>query len=89
MRAKHETCARGHRVSSAHEPWLNLNLQHVFELLVTQLQGIESTDDKLYERRVFLIERLAYPATFCLMNDPLRCDDLIQQLFETLFNSAR
>jgi len=38
---------------------------------------------------VYLLQRLAYTQAFNLLQDEeLHCDDLLQQLFETLFNAA-
>ena len=38
---------------------------------------------------MYLLQRLAYTQAFNLLqNEALHCDDLLQQLFETLFNAA-
>ncbi len=63
--------------------------QDVLELLILQLQGLDDIESPLYERHVYLLERLTYTQAFALLQDEqLHCDDLLQQLFETLFNAA-
>ena len=61
--------------------------QVVFELFVSQLQGIRDPHGPSYSRYYYLLERLAMVKSFVLMID-LKCDDLVRSLFEVLFNSA-
>ena len=69
-------------------PLRSPSAQDVFELLVSQLHGLEDVEGPSYERYVYLIERLAVVQSLVLMPD-LGCDDLIQQLFETLFSASQ
>ena len=62
--------------------------QDVFELIVMQLPGLEDVDGPSYGRYIYLLERLAVVQSFVLMVD-LKCDDLIQLLYETIFNAAK
>ena len=74
------------RLQAPNSPFANDRLGDIFELLVSQLGGIEDLNGASYHRYVYLFERLAETKSFVLLPDG--ADDLVAQTFEALFKAA-
>ncbi|KAL1508360.1 hypothetical protein AB1Y20_004470 [Prymnesium parvum] len=74
------------RIYAPETPFDDGRLKDVFELFVAQLRGVEDIASPSFSRFAYLLERLAVVQAFVLILE-LNCDDLICQLFETLFMS--
>ena len=74
------------RIYAPDTPFSTDTLKVVFELFVSQLRGVADPRGQSFARYYYLLERLAMVKSFVLMLD-LNCDDLVRQLFETLFES--
>eukprot|EP00316_Scyphosphaera_apsteinii_P022810 CAMPEP_0119320840 /NCGR_PEP_ID=MMETSP1333-20130426/53618_1 /TAXON_ID=418940 /ORGANISM="Scyphosphaera apsteinii, Strain RCC1455" /LENGTH=1313 /DNA_ID=CAMNT_0007327653 /DNA_START=37 /DNA_END=3978 /DNA_ORIENTATION=+ len=75
------------RIYAPNTPFAQERLKVVFELFVSQLRGIVDANGPSFARYFYLLERLAMVKSFVLMID-LKCDDLVRQLFEVIFEST-
>ena len=75
------------RLKAPTSPFANERLGDIFELLVSQLAGIQDIGGASYHRYVYILERLAETKSFVLLPDG--ADDLVAQTFEALFKAAQ
>ena len=62
-------------------------MRDVFELIISQISGVEDVTNPSYHRYAYVLERLAVVKSVYLVTE-LECDDLLRQLFETIFNAC-
>ena len=76
------------RIYAPVTPWPTPQLLTLFDVFVTLLGGVAKPKGPLYARYFYLLDRLSITQAFVLMID-LKTDDLMLQLFDTLFASIR
>lgn len=64
------------------------HLQEIFQLIVTNFKGLDDVNSPSFARRVSILETVAKVRSCVVMLD-LECDDLILEMFETFFHTAR
>lgn len=65
-----------------------LFLQEIFALIVSSFKGLDDVNNPSFPRRVNILETVAKVRSCVVMLD-LECDDLILEMFETFFDTAR
>jgi sister-chromatid-cohesion protein PDS5 len=65
-----------------------LIVQEIFQLIVTNFKGLDDVNSPSFGRRVNILETVAKVRSCVVMLD-LECDDLILEMFETFFDTAR
>lgn len=63
-------------------------LQEIFQLIVTNFKGLDDVNSPSFSRRVSILETVAKVRSCVVMLD-LECDDLILEMFEIFFATAR
>lgn len=63
-------------------------VQEIFQLIVTNFKGLDDVNSPSFSRRVNILETVAKVRSCVVMLD-LECDDLILEMFETFFDTAR
>lgn len=63
-------------------------MQEIFQLIVTNFKGLDDVNSPSFSRRVNILETVAKVRSCVVMLD-LECDDLILEMFETFFDTAR
>ncbi|KAL3627269.1 hypothetical protein CASFOL_028632 [Castilleja foliolosa] len=76
------------RITAPEPPYDDNILKDSFQLTVSTLNGLSDTSAPSFGRRVVILETLARYRSCVVMLD-LECDDLINEMFTTLFAVAR
>ncbi|GFP93461.1 sister chromatid cohesion protein pds5 homolog b-b [Phtheirospermum japonicum] len=76
------------RITAPEPPYDDDILKDSFQLTVSTFSGLSDTNAPSFERRVVILETLARYRSCVVMLD-LECDDLINEMFTTLFSVAR
>ncbi|KAL3521808.1 hypothetical protein ACH5RR_014642 [Cinchona calisaya] len=76
------------RITSPEAPYADDILKDIFHLIFSTFGGLSDMSSPYFGRRVVILETLARYRSFVAMLD-LDCDDLINEMFSTLFSVAR
>ncbi|KAL2495632.1 hypothetical protein Fot_39389 [Forsythia ovata] len=76
------------RITAPEAPYDDDVLKDIFQLIVSTFSGLSDTNSPSFGRRVIILETVARYRSCVVMLD-LECDDLINEMFSTLFTIAR
>ncbi|KAL2475831.1 hypothetical protein Adt_36567 [Abeliophyllum distichum] len=76
------------RITAPEAPYDDDVLKDIFQLIVSTFSGLSDTNSPSFGRRVVILETVARYRSCVVMLD-LECDDLINEMFSTLFTIAR
>ncbi|EFJ15252.1 hypothetical protein SELMODRAFT_33372, partial [Selaginella moellendorffii] len=77
------------RIEAPDLPYNDDVLKDLFELIVNTFKGLSDMQSPLYQKRVHILETVSAIKSCLLLLDIDNCDDVILDMFKTLFQEAR